>query len=182
MTGYVAAADAPAWVSGWVGLAVAILGALGLLASAAAYLRASYAKATVATLAESNAALSEQVRILKEERDEDRVEREQERKEDAAKAAQMAVKIEALERENDTLREVVQGKADVERLVMLIQDHHHEVIEDRKAFHVEWRGEIDKVQGTLDDVLSATGEIATTQKAVRGMVGKVYASTVGDRT
>jgi hypothetical protein len=182
VTGYAAASGAVAWFGGWLGLIVAVLGALGLLASAAAYFRASYAKATVATLAESNAALSEQVRILKEERDEDRLERERERKEDAAKAAQMAVKIEALERENATLREVVQGKADVERLVMLIQDHHHEVIEDRKAFHVEWRGEIDKVMATQDDMLTAVGEVATSQKAVRGMVGKVYAATVGERT
>jgi hypothetical protein len=179
---YVAAAEAPAWASGWVALIVGVLGATGLLASAAAYFRASYAKATVATLAESNAALSEQVRILKEERDEDRKEREDERREASQKNAAMAIRVEALERENGVLREVVQGKADVERLVMLIQDHHHEVIEDRKAFHIEWRGEIDKMQGTLDDVLSATGEIATSQKAVRGMVGKVYAATVGDRT
>jgi hypothetical protein len=172
-----AAADAtaPALRSGWVGLAIAILGLLGLLASAAAYLRASYAKATVATLAESNAALKEQVEILKAERDADELEREAER-------ARMTARLETLERENGTLREVVQGKADVERVIMVIQDHHHEVIQDRKAFHLEWRGEIGKLQGTMDDTLVAVGEIANSQKAVRSMVGKVYASTAGDRT
>jgi len=181
MTGYAAVAP-PAVLSGWVGLIVAVLGGLGLLASAAAYFRASYAKATVATLAESNAALKEQVELLKTERDDERAERQRERSEDAQRAAQMALRVESVERENETLREVVQGKADVERLVMLIQDHHHEVIEDRKGFHREWRGEIDKIQGSLDDILAAQGEQANHMKAVRGMTGKIYASTVGDRT
>lgn len=182
MIRYVVASEAPQWLSGWVGLAVAILGALGLLASAAAYLRASYAKATVATLVESNTALRSRLDDLEQERrDESEAHRAQlanERRE----RLEVVTRLEALERENGTLREVVQGKADVERLVMLIQDHHHEVIEDRKAFHVEWRGEIDKMQATTDDVLTAVGEVATSQKAIRGMVGKVYASTVGERT
>jgi hypothetical protein len=182
VTALQAVADTPSWLSGWVGVAVAVLGALGLLASAAAYLRASYAKATVATLAESNAALSEQVRILKDERDAERQEREAERARLAREAEQVAVRVEALERENGTLREVVQGKADIERVIMVITDHHHEVIEDRRAFHVEWRGEIEKIQATMDDALTAVGEVATSQRAVRGMVGKVYAATVGERT
>lgn len=168
-------ASAPALLSGWVGVVVAILGLLGLLASAAAYLRASYAKATVATLAESNAALKEQVEILKAERDEDQRERETEK-------AALTHRLETLEHENGTLREVVQGKADVERVIMVIQDHHHEILTDRKAFHNEWRGEINKIQGTVDDVLVAAGEIANSQKAVRAMVGKVYAATTGERT
>jgi hypothetical protein len=161
---------------------VLILGLLGLLASAAAYLRASYAKATVATLTESNVALTDQVRILKEERADDAKARKAEQEEWAKDRYALTVRMETVERENETLREAVQGKADVERLVMLIQDHHHEVIEDRKAFHAEWRGEVGKMQASLDDALTAVGEIATTQKAVRGMMGKVYASTVGDRT
>lgn len=177
-----AASGPPQWLAGWVGIVVGIIGLLGLFASAAAYLRASYAKATVATLAESNAALMQQVELLKSERDEERRDRERERREDSQKATQMALRVEALERENATLREVVQGKADVERLVMLIQDHHHEVIEDRKGFHAEWRGEIDKVQAMQEDTLAAMGEVANSQKAVRGMMGKVYAATVGDRT
>jgi hypothetical protein len=169
------AAPPPQFLSGWLALVVTILGALGLLASAAAYLRASYAKATVATLAESNAALTEQVAILKAKAEADEQDRERER-------LSMTGRLNLMESENNTLREVVQGKADVERLVMLIQDHHHEVIGDRTRFHTEWRGEIDKIQATLDDTLTAVGEVATSQKAVRGMVGKVYASTVGDRT
>lgn len=168
-------ASAPTLLSGWVGLAIAVLGLLGLLASAAAYLRASYAKATVATLAESNAALKEQVEILKAERDADTIERETER-------ATLTARLETLERENGTLREVVQGKADVERVIMVIQDHHHEVIQDRKSFHREWQGEMGKIQGSLDDTLVAVGEIANSQKAVRAMVGKVYAATTGERT
>lgn len=172
---YAADASPPEFLTGWVGVVVTLIGLLGLLASAAAYLRASYAKATVSTLAESNAALSEQVRILKSEREDDERERVKER-------LATQGRLETLERENGTLREVVQGKADVERLVMLIQDHHHEVIEDRKSFHKEWRGEADKMQGTVDDVLAAVGEIATSTKAVRSMVGKVYATTAGDRT
>jgi hypothetical protein len=165
-----------------VGLAVAVLGALGLLASAAAYLRASYAKATVATLSESNAALSEQVEILKNAREDEAKERLEERRRAAQEIVGLTTRVEAQERENAILREAVQGKADVERVIQVIEDHHHEVIEDRRAFHVEWRGEIDKIAAGQDDVLSAVGEIATSQKAVRGMVGKIYAATAGAGT
>lgn len=183
MIGYVAADSAvPSWLTGWVGLAVAVVGLLGLLASAAAYLRASYAKATVATLSESNAALSEQVEILKGQREEEARERAAEKERAAAEVYALTTRVEAQERENAVLREAVQGKADVERVIMVIQDHHHEVIEDRRAFHAEWRGEIDKVTAAQDDVLTAVGEIATSQKAVRSMVGKIYATTAGDRT
>lgn len=181
MTGYVAV-DAPTWAQSWVGLVVAILGALGILASTAAYLRASYAKTTVATLVESNTALRGRLDDLEQERKEDAEKHREQLAQERRERVQVVTRLEVLERENETLREVVQGKADVERLVMLIQDHHHEVIEDRKAFHVEWRGEIGKIHGTMEDALAAVGEIATSQRAVRGMVGKVYAATVGERT
>lgn len=178
----VAADTVPTWLSGWVGLAVLILGALGLLASAAAYLRASYAKATVTTLSESNAALSEQVEILKTQRAQEAAALVVERERSASEVYALTTRVETQERENTVLREAIQGKADVERVIMVIQDHHHEVIEDRRAFHLEWRGEIDKVTASQDDVLSAVGEIATSQKAVRGMVGKIYAATAGAGT
>lgn len=164
-----------AQLGGWAGFVVAVLGIIGLLASATAFFRASYAKATVTTLAESNAALKEQVAILKDQQEADEQERAEEK-------LQLATRLEAVERENATLREVVQGKADMERVVMVIQDHHHEVIEDRRTFHREWRGEIDAVQERLADILSGQGEVGTSLKAVRSMVGKVYAQTIGDRT
>jgi SepF-like predicted cell division protein (DUF552 family) len=173
---------APQWLSGWVALIAGTLGVLGLFASAAAYLRAGYAKATVQTLSENNAALTDQVRILKEEREEENRQRAEERTRAHAEVFALTARVEAQERENDILREAIQGKADVERLVMLIQDHHHEVIEDRKSFLLEWRGEIGKVQAGLDDLLKATGENASSLKATRAMTGKVYAATVGDRT
>ena len=173
---------APSWLSGWVALVAAIIGVLGGLSGAVAYLRAGYAKATVQTLGENNAALSDQVRILKEERAEDQRLRQEERTKSAAEVFALTARVEAQERENDILREAIQGKADVERLVMLIQDHHHEVIEDRRAFHVEWRGEIDKIVASQDDLLKAVGEVATSQKAVRGMTAKMLAATTGDRT
>lgn len=178
----VAVGAAPPWLSGWVALIAGTLGVLGLLASAAAYLRAGYAKATVQTLSENNAALTDQVRILKEEREEDQRQRQEERTKSAAEVFALTARVEAQERENDILREAIQGKADVERLVMLIQDHHHEVIEDRKAFHAEWAGEVGKVLAGLDDLLKVSGETSTSVKAIRSMTGKVYATTVGDRT
>lgn len=173
---------APQWLSGWVALIAGTLGVLGLLASAAAYLRAGYAKATVQTLSENNAALTDQVRILKEEREEDTRQREQERTRNAAEVFALTARVEAQERENDILREAIQGKADVERLVMLIQDHHHDVMADRDAYRTEWRGEVGKVLGTLDDLLKVASETNTGVKATRAMTGKVYAATVGDRT
>lgn len=182
MTHLLDATTPPAWVSGWLGVVLAVIGVLGLVASAAAYLRASYAKATVATLSESNAALTDQVRILKEEREEEAKERAAERERAAQEMYALTVKVETQERENAVLREAVQGKADVERVIMVIQDHHHEVVEDRRAFHAEWRGEIDKMLGSQDDLIKAVGDVATSQKATRAMVGKVYAATVGDRT
>src|SRR5690242_11398232 len=91
---------APQWLSGWVALVAGTLGVLGLLASAAAYLRAGYAKATVQTLSENNAALTEQVRILKDERDEDTRQREQERTRNAAEVFALTARVEAQEREN----------------------------------------------------------------------------------
>lgn len=172
----------PAWISGWVGVAVGVIGLLGILAGTAAYLRAGYAKATVQTLSENNAALTDQVRILKEERTEEKASHDAERAKSAAEIYALTARVEAQERENDILREAIQGKADVERLVMLIQDHHHEVIEDRKAFHTEWRGEVGKITASLDDLLKVAGETNTSVKATRAMTGKVYAATAGDRT
>lgn len=176
------ATEPPTWVSGWVALVAAVIGVLGGLVGAVAYLRAGYAKATVATLSENNAALTEQVQILKAERAEDAAKRQVEKSEAAAEIFALTTRVETQERENAVLHEAIQGKADVERLVLLIEDHHHEVIQDRQAFHREWRGEVGKIEGSLDDVLTAVGEIATSQKAIRGMTGKVYAATVGDRT
>lgn len=167
------AADAapPGWLSGWVGLLVGIVGLLGILASAAAYVRAGYAKATVATLAESNAALSGRVESLKEEAEAAALERAQEKAREAADRATLEGRVEALERENSVLREVIQGKADLERLASLLDSHHDHVC-----------GELGKVQGTLEDVLAASGEVANSQKAVRSMVGRVYTATVGANT
>lgn len=173
---------APSWLSGWVALVAAIIGVLGGLSGAAAYLRAGYAKATVQTLNENNAALTDQVRILKDERTEEKAAHEAERAKSAAEIYALTARVEAQERENDILREAIQGKADVERLVMLIQDHHHEVMQDRDAFRVEWRGEVAKVLGGLDDLLKVTGDTNTSVKATRAMTGKIYAATVGDRT
>ena len=172
----------PTWLSGWVGVVVAVIGLLGIVAGTAAYLRAGYAKATVQTLSENNAALTDQVRILKEEREEEKRVHTQERTESAAEIYALTARVEAQERENDILREAIQGKADVERLVMLIQDHHHEVMADRDAYRTEWRGEVAKVLGSLDDLLKVTGETNTGVKATRAMTAKVYAATAGAGT
>jgi len=164
-------------VLGVIGIILVILAAVG---SAAAYLRASYAKATVTTLGESNAALKEQVEVLKLERDEDDRQRELLAEKHRADQVTWDTRLAAVERENTTLREVVQGKADVERLVMLIQDHHHDVLEDRRAFHVEWRVEIDKMHAAQTATVQANavttktlGEVNVSLGQVKGMLTRM---------
>lgn len=119
----VLAVEAPTWLTGWVGAIAAILGLLGLLASAAAYLRATYAKATVATLAESNAALKERVELLTGDLVNERADRAQEKVDHATQRAADMARLAAVEVENATLRELVQGKADLDRLVLLVNDN-----------------------------------------------------------
>lgn len=127
-----------------------VIGGLATLVALAgagtAYFRASYAKATVATLGESNRALLEQVAILKDEREADQKER----------AAQEA-RILALERENEVLREVVQGKADIDRVVMVMQDQHHEDVDFRTAWRTEWAARLDHVDGSLAQIKGMLG-------------------------
>lgn len=153
-----------------IGIVLVVLAAVG---SAAAYLRASYAKATVTTLGESNAALKEQVEILKADREEDDRERTLVAAKVKAHTDDLSARLGSLERENLVLKDVVQGKADLDRLVMLIQDHHHEVIEDRRAFHAEWRSEIDKILSRLYATSQGISENVTTLAAVNANVAQV---------
>ena len=133
-----------------IGTWLTIVGGLATLVALAgagtAYFKASYAKATVATLGESNRALLEQVAILKSEREAD-----------AAERATQEARIQALERENSVLREVVQGKADIDRVIMVIQDQHHDDVEFRSQWREEWVGRVNKIDGSLHQIKGMLG-------------------------
>jgi len=172
----------PTWLSGWFGLIAGVVGLLGLFVGAAAYLRSGYVKSTVQTLSDSNAALEGQLRILKDARAEEQAQHLLQVEKGAADVYALTTRVEATERENGILREAIQGKADVERLVMLIQDHHHEVMADRTAAREERREDVGKVMAGLEDLLKLSGETHADVKATRAMTGKVYGATVGART
>jgi len=162
-----------------VAIFVAILALTALAASVAAYFRASYVKATVVTLQENNAALTDRVRILTEAA----TEAERERAVEVAKwEAEREVdrgRIRALETENGILRDVVQGRADITNVVDEIQHHHTEVMANAASFHQEWRTETDKAAASLDDLLQAAGSIGTDLRAVKGLTARRFASTSG---
>lgn len=175
---YADATTTPAWLTGWLGVVVALLGVLGLVASAAAYLRASYAKATVATLMESNGALEQRVTLLKDEA----AAREQEHAKDR-------VRIDSMERENGILREIVQGKGDIDRISLQVENHHTEIVEDRKRSAREFREQVGIITAHLEDVLAAASAAAATTTAattelatIRGMVDRMYQATVREAT
>lgn len=134
---------------------LASIGALlALAAAAAAYFRASYAKATITTLSESNTALLEQVGILKSEREADQ-----------AKAELRDQRMAALERENETLREVVQGKADIERVIQVLQDQHHSIVQDRDQWRDLWAERMSHQDGALSQIKGMLGNSRTSGRS-----------------
>ena len=114
-------------------------------ATVVAYFRASLAKATIDTLKESNAALSEQVTILK--------------------AEQLATnaRMESVERENELLRSAPQVA--FHKLSNAIDHHHETMMHDRQEFAESWRAAMLTIGEKLDannravkDVLALVGD------------------------
>lgn len=104
--------------SSWASTVGIVLGIVLAVATVVAYFRASLAKATIDTLKESNAALTEQVAILK------------------AEARTTETRLSAVERENESLRAAPRVAFD--QLLNAIENHHREVIDDRHTFAELW--------------------------------------------
>lgn len=141
-------------IATWLTIVGGLATLIALAGAGAAYFRASYAKATVTTLGESNRALLEQVAILKDERVADQ-----------QQAAAQEARIQALERENSVLREVVQGKADIDRVIMVIQDQHHDDVEFRTDWRKAWEARIDKVDAGLHQIKGMLGNSRTSTRS-----------------
>lgn len=142
----------PAVVSVIVGvLAVVALGAASL-----AYFRSAYAKATVTTLSESNQAQAEQIRILKDQR-----------AEDEKVQATITTRLASVERENGILREVVQGKADIERVLRALEDQNHAAIQDRDQWRETWAGRMDHQDAALSQIKGMLGSNRQTVRETR---------------
>ena len=129
-----------------LGVLGGVLGFVLVVATVVAYFRASLAKATIDTLKDSNAALTERVSILERE------------------TTAMRVQTEALTRENNVLREAVSGKADVAEILALITHHHSEVTmarhatdEQMAAAFLALNNKLDSDRRALTDVLALLG-------------------------
>lgn len=84
---------------------------LGVLALAVAYYRASYAKATIATLKDSNAALTERVEILEDQ------------------AERCNKELDRVTAENTNLKSYVAGTEAIALLRQTIENQHHELMQ-----------------------------------------------------
>lgn len=134
-------------VTSWlsvIGLGITLITAA---AAAVAFFRASYAKTTIETLKENNSALTEQVGILKEGHD------------------NAVRELGELRAENSVLREALQGKADVERVIRVIEDHHRDVIEERLQFRRDW----ERVIKDLSNVVREFVESSTKSLGAEGV-------------
>lgn len=116
-------------VSGWFTLLTAGFGLIGLLAGLVAFARASYAKSTIDTLKESNAALTERVDMLESERTHYKGVAD-------TKTAEVAV-----------LERALSGRDDITRLESELQSH-REVLLAR----------LQSMDGRLDDLLRLAGD------------------------
>lgn len=116
----------------WLAVLGSILGIVLVVATIVAYFRTSLAKATIDTLKESNGALQEQATILKGE------------------FAGVKARVEALERENNTLRSALSGRADASKILDRIQAHHDEVMADRIQFENRFVEAMTEVGNRLD--------------------------------
>lgn len=129
-----------------LGILGGVFGVVLVVATVVAYFRASLARATIDTLKESNAALTERVAMLEQEQGRTKLE------------------MESLKRENDVLREAVSGKADVAEILALITHHHQEVTAARHesdkmtaAAFTELHRRFDSDRRKLVDILEMLG-------------------------
>lgn len=127
----------------WSAIPVALL-LVTVAATVVAYFRASLAKATIDTLKESNAALAEQVTILK------------------AEQIATTARMESVERENELLRSAPQVA--FHKLSNAIDHHHAEVTRDRAEFAQSFRAamvtvgdKLDANQHAIQDVIRLVG-------------------------
>ncbi len=126
-------------VSGWLATLGVVLGVVLAVATVVAYFRTALAKATIDTLKESNAALTEQVAILKSE------------------ATSLEARLTVVERENETLRAAPRVAFD--QLMGAIETHHREVLEDRHAFAQQWQAAQLDLGNRLDANRSAIADV-----------------------
>lgn len=131
----------------WVAGLLSVLGVVLAASTAVAYFRAGLAKATIETLRESNDALTARNGELD------------------AVIMRLETRLSALERENEVLRSALGGKADVERVVEVVEHHHEEVMADRRMFEDRFTTAMVVVGEKLDanrkgirDVLSLLGD------------------------
>lgn len=93
-----------------IGFFGAILALVGIVGAAFAYFKAAYARGTIETLKDSNAALIEKVDILE------------------GASVECTTRLQAVEAENATLRTVVSGSDAIHTLARQIADQHAEVM------------------------------------------------------
>ena len=126
-------------VTGWLTTLGVVLGVVLAVATVVAYFRTALAKATIDTLKESNAALIEQVGILK------------------AEAVVTEARLTAVERENETLRAA--PRVAIDQLMNAIETHHREVLADRQVFADLWHAAQIDIGNRLDANRSAIADV-----------------------
>lgn len=126
-----------AWIVGVAG----IFGIVALVGVIVAYFRVNLSQATIDTLKESNAALTARNGELDSE------------------LLDIKARVGALERENESLRSALDGKADVERIAVLVEHHHEDVMADRRMFQDRFTAAMVEMGDKLDANRSAVADV-----------------------